>query len=131
MMNNDPASDPKLFAGKTRQYYGRWTYKYEIAAKKGAAGAIVIHTEPSAGYKWQVVTSSWSGENFTLPAEGQPELQVQAWATEEASRRVARLGGQDLDALPAAAEKPDFKPLPLRVPLSPTLHNDVQNNHHA
>jgi hypothetical protein len=86
--------DPKLFAGKTRQYYGRWTYKYEIAAKKGAAGAIIIHTEPSAGYKWQVVTSSWSGENFSLPAEGQPEIQVQAWATEEASRRIARLGGR-------------------------------------
>jgi len=70
MMNNDPASDPKLFGGKTRQYYGRWTYKYEIAARKGAAGAIIIHTEPSAGYKWQVVTSSWSGENFTLPLAG-------------------------------------------------------------
>jgi Zn-dependent M28 family amino/carboxypeptidase len=131
MMNNDPAGDPKLFAGKTRQYYGRWTYKYEIAAKKGAAGAIIIHTEPSAGYKWQVVTSSWSGENFTLPAEGQPELQVQAWATEEASRRVARLGGQDLDALRAAAEKRDFKPVPLGATVSLTLRNDVQKKQTA
>jgi Zn-dependent M28 family amino/carboxypeptidase len=131
MMNNDPASDPKLFAGKTRQYYGRWTYKYEIAAKKGAAGAIIIHTEPSAGYKWQVVTSSWSGENFSLPAEGQPEIQVQAWATEEASRRIARLGGQDLDALRAAAEKRDFKPVPLGVTLSLTLRNDVQKKQTA
>ena len=131
MMNNDPAGDPKLFGGKTRQYYGRWTYKYEMAAKKGAAGAIIIHTEPSAGYKWQVVTSSWSGENFTLPAEGQPELQVQAWATEEASRRVARLGGQDLDALRAAAEKRDFKPVPLGVTLSLTLRNEVQKKQTA
>jgi Zn-dependent M28 family amino/carboxypeptidase len=131
MMNNDPASDPKLFAGKTRQYYGRWTYKYEIAARKGAAGAIIIHTEPSAGYKWQVVTSSWSGENFSLPAEGQPELQVQAWATEEASRRIARLGGQDLDALRAAAEKGDFKPVSLGASLSLTLRNDVQKKQTA
>ena len=131
MMNNDPAGDPKLFAGKTRQYYGRWTYKYEIAARKGAAGAIIIHTEPSAGYKWQVVTSSWSGENFSLPAEGLPELQVQAWATEEASRRIARLGGQDLDALRAAAEKGDFKPVPLGVTLSLTLRNDVQKKQTA
>ena len=131
MMNNDPAGDPKLFAGRTRQYYGRWTYKYEIAAKKGAAGAIIIHTEPSAGYKWQVVTSSWSGENFSLPAEGQPELQVQAWATEEASRRIARLGGQDLDGLRAAAEKRDFKPVPLGVTLSLTLRNDVQKKQTA
>jgi Zn-dependent M28 family amino/carboxypeptidase len=131
MMNNDPAGDPKLFAGKTRQYYGRWTYKYEIAARRGAAGAIIIHTEPSAGYKWQVVTSSWSGENFSLPAEGQPELQIQAWTTEEASRRIARLGGQDLDALRAAAEKRDFKPVPLGVNLSLTLRNDVQKKQTA
>jgi Zn-dependent M28 family amino/carboxypeptidase len=131
MMNNDPAGDPKLFAGKTRQYYGRWTYKYEIAARKGAAGAIIIHTEPSAGYKWQVVTSSWSGENFSLPAEGQPETQVQAWATEEASRRIARLGGQDLDALRAAAEKRDFKPVRLGVTWSLTLRNDVQKKQTA
>jgi len=131
MMNNDPAGDPKLFAGKTRQYYGRWTYKYEIAAQKGAAGAIIIHTEPSAGYKWQVVTSSWSGENFSLPSEGQPEVQIQAWATEEASRRIARLGGQDLDALRAAAEKRDFKPVPLGASLSLTLRNDVQKKQTA
>jgi Zn-dependent M28 family amino/carboxypeptidase len=131
MMNNDPAGDPKLFAGKTRQYYGRWTYKYEIAAKKGAAGAIIIHTEPSAGYKWQVVTSSWSGENFALPSEGQPELPVAAWTTEEASRRIARLGGQDLDALRAAAEKRDFKPVPLGATLSLTLRNDVQKKQTA
>jgi Zn-dependent M28 family amino/carboxypeptidase len=131
MMNNDPAGDPKLFAGKTRQYYGRWTYKYEIAARKGAAGAIIIHTEPSAGYKWQVVTSSWSGENFSLPAEGQPEIQVQAWTTEEASRRIARLGGQDLDALRAAAEKRDFKPVSLGVTWSLTLRNDVQKKQTA
>jgi Zn-dependent M28 family amino/carboxypeptidase len=131
MMNNDPAGDPKLFGGKTRQYYGRWTYKYEIAARKGAAGAIIIHTEPSAGYKWQVVTGSWSGENFTLPSEGQPEIQVAAWATEEASRRIARLAGQDLDALRAAAEKRDFKPVPLGVNLSLTLRNDVQKKQTA
>jgi Zn-dependent M28 family amino/carboxypeptidase len=131
MMNNDPAGDPRIFAGKTRQYYGRWTYKYEIAAQKGAAGAIIIHTEPSAGYKWQVVTSSWSGENFSLPSEGQPEVQIQAWATEEASRRIARLGGQDLDTLRAAAEKRDFKPVPLGASLSLTLRNDVQKKQTA
>src|SRR5262249_49368453 len=69
VMNNDPADDPSLFAGKTRLYYGRWDYKYAQAARKGAAGAIIIHTTPSAGYPWQVVTSSWSGENFELPAQ--------------------------------------------------------------
>jgi Zn-dependent M28 family amino/carboxypeptidase len=131
MMNNDPADDPKLFAGKTRLYYGRWTYKYETAARQGAAGAIIIHTEPSAGYRWQVVTSSWSGENFTLPSEGAPHVQIEGWATEEASRRIARLGGQDLDALRAAAEKRDFKPVPLGVTLSLALRNDVQKKQSA
>ena len=113
VMNNDPESDDRLFAGKTRLYYGRWPYKYEQAARLGAAGAIVIHTTPSAGYKWQVVQTSNTGEVVSLPAEGEPRLPVKAWATEEACRKIARLGGQDLDALRAAAEKRDFKPVPL------------------
>ena len=61
MMNNDPDWDPNLFAGKRRLYYGRWDYKYESAARQGAAGAIIIHTTASAGYPWQVVQSSWGG----------------------------------------------------------------------
>ncbi len=93
MMNNDPESDPKLFAGKTRLRYGRWDYKYEIAAKQGAAGAIVIHTTPSAGYPWQVVQTSWSGSKYELPYEGEPRVQIKGWATEEAARKIAVLGG--------------------------------------
>ena len=84
MLNNDPDWDPKLFAGKTRLYYGRWTYKYESAARHGAAGVIIVHTTPSAGYPWQVVQSSWGGEQFELPAEGEPRIQLKAWATEDA-----------------------------------------------
>ena len=76
----------------------------------------MIHTTPSAGYKWQVVQTSNSGEVVSLPAEGEPRLPVKAWATEEACRKIARLAGQDLDALRAAAEKRDFKPVPLGVP---------------
>jgi hypothetical protein len=126
MMNNDPEGDPKLFAGKTRLYYGRWDYKYKIAAKVGAAGAIVIHTEPSAGYKWQVVQSSWTGEQFSLPLEGEPTIQMKAWATEDACRRITRLGGQNLDALRAAAQKREFRPVSLGVRLDIVLKNDVQ-----
>jgi Zn-dependent M28 family amino/carboxypeptidase len=126
VMNNDPETDDRLFAGKTRLYYGRWSYKYEQAARLGAAGAIVIHTTPSAGYKWQVVQTSNTGELFSLPAEpGEPPLPVKAWATEEACRKIARLGGQDLDALRVAAERRDFKPVPLGVSLSLTLKNRV------
>ena len=84
MLNNDPDWDPKLFAGKTRLYYGRWTYKYESAARHGAAGVIIVHTTPSAGYPWQVVQSSWGGEQFELPAEGEPRIQLKGWATEDA-----------------------------------------------
>ena len=69
VMNNDPADDPKLFAGKRRLYYGRWDYKYAKAAEMGAAGMFIIHTTPSAGYPFQVVQTSWTGEQMAL--EGQ------------------------------------------------------------
>jgi Zn-dependent M28 family amino/carboxypeptidase len=131
VMNNDPEDDPRIFAGKTRLYYGRWDYKYDMAARQGAVGAIIIHTTPSAGYKWQVVQTSWAGEQYSLPSEGRPQLPVKAWATEEASRRVSRLGGQDLDALRAAAQKRDFRPIPLGVTVSLALANDVQRRESA
>ena len=126
VMNNDPESDPQAFAGKRRLYYGRWDYKFEMAARLGAAGAIIVHTDASAGYGWKVVQSSWTGEQLSLPAvPGEPTLPVKAWATEEACRRIARLGGHDLDALRAAAERRDFHPVPLGVRLSLALRNEV------
>lgn len=121
LMNNDPSEDPALFAGKTRLYYGRWTYKYEEAARKGAAGVILIHTTPSAGYPWQVVQSSWQGETFQLPMGSEPRLRVRMWATEEAARKLTRLGGHDLDTLRKAAERRDFRPVPLGLKLSVAL----------
>ena len=131
MMNNDPEDDPTIFAGKTRLYYGRWGYKYEMAAKVGAAGAIIIHTTPSAGYPWQVVKTSFSGTRFTLPETGQPQVQATAWLTEDASKRLARLGGKDLDALRASAQKRDFKPVPLGVTISLALENEVKKTESA
>ena len=125
MMNNDPEDDPKLFAGKTRLWYGRWDYKYLMAGQKGAAGAILIHTTPSAGYPWQVVQTSWAGENFELPDNGEPRVQIKAWATEDASRRIAALGGKDLDRLRAGAQRRDFRPVPLGVRLSFALENAI------
>jgi Zn-dependent M28 family amino/carboxypeptidase len=125
MMNNDPDWDPDLFAGKTRLYYGRWTYKYESAARQGAAGAIIIHTTPSAGYPWQVVQTSWSGEKFSLPAAGEPEIQIAAWATEDSVRRLLAAAGHDLDKLLARARGRDFRPVPLGITTSLTLENQV------
>jgi hypothetical protein len=126
MMNNDPENDPNLFAGKTRLWYGRWDYKYLIAAKKGAAGAIIIHTTPSAGYPWQVVRNSWAGEKYELPDDGSPRVKVKMWATEELSKKIAELGGQDLDRLRASAESRSFRPVPLGVKLSVALTNAIE-----
>ncbi|HEV7519277.1 MAG TPA: M28 family metallopeptidase [Thermoanaerobaculia bacterium] len=126
MLNNDPDWDPKLFGGKGRLYYGRWTYKYESAARQGAAGAIIIHTTPSAGYPWQVVQTSWNGEKFDLPADpGQPQIQVKGWTTEPAMRRLLQAAGQDLDQLVAQARSRDFKPVPLGLTTSLALSNKI------
>ncbi|HEY4750868.1 MAG TPA: M28 family metallopeptidase [Steroidobacteraceae bacterium] len=115
MMNNDPDWDPNLFAGKRRLYYGRWVYKYESAARQGAAGAIIIHTTASAGYPWQVVQSSWGGEQFDLPAGSEPRVKLKAWATEDAMRRLLKAGGYDLDKLVESARSRDFKPVALGI----------------
>ncbi|HEY0768696.1 MAG TPA: M28 family peptidase [Steroidobacteraceae bacterium] len=115
MMNNDPDWDPSLFAGKRRLYYGRWDYKYESAAHQAAAGAIIIHTTPSAGYPWQVVQSSWGGEQFELPAGSEARLRLKAWATEDAIRKLVKAGGHDLDKLLGAARSRDFRPVPLGI----------------
>ncbi|MGE5346178.1 MAG: M28 family peptidase, partial [Acidithiobacillales bacterium] len=124
-LNNDPSDDPSLFAGKTRLYYGRWDYKYAMAAKLGAAGAIILHTTPSAGYPWQVVQSSWGNVNFALPGDGDADVPVKMWMTEEATKRLVKLSGKDLDALVAAAQKRDFRPVPLGVALSISLRNQI------
>jgi Zn-dependent M28 family amino/carboxypeptidase len=121
MLNNDPDWDPKLFEGNRRLYYGRWVYKYESAARQGAAAAIIIHTTPSAGYGWQVVQNSWSGEQFELPAEGEPRVEVKSWLTEDAARQLVKLAGMDLDQLVKSAHSRDFKPVPLGVTTSLTL----------
>jgi Zn-dependent M28 family amino/carboxypeptidase len=118
IMNNDPDWDPELFAGETRLWYGRWDYKYLSAARQGAVGAIIIHTQPSAGYPWQVVQTSWTGEQFELPAGDEPRSPVKAWVTEDAARQLMALAGKDLDALREAAYNRDFEPVPLGIKTS-------------
>jgi len=130
VMNNDPSDDPALFAGRTRLYYGRWTYKMEMAQRLGAAGVVLIHTTASAGYPWQVVQTTFGGEQFFLPS---PELgpPVRAWATEEACRRLVALAGKDLDALSKAAELRTFQPVPLGISVSTAFHNTVRRTQSA
>lgn len=127
MLNNDPDWDPELFEGETRLYYGRWSYKYESAARQGAAGAIIIHTTPSAGYPWQVVQTSWSGEQFELPAEGEPRIEVAAWATQDAARRLVKAAGHDLEGLVELARSRDFRPVPLGITTSIALKNEISH----
>lgn len=121
VLNNDPDWDPKLFEGKRRLYYGRWDYKYESAARQGAAGAIIIHTQPSAGYPWQVVQTSWSGPQFELPAGDEPRVDVAAWATEDAARRLVALAGRNVDELVKAAHDRSFRPVPLGIHTALTI----------
>jgi Zn-dependent M28 family amino/carboxypeptidase len=131
MLNNDPDWDPALFQGKTRLYYGRWDYKYASAARQGAAAAIVVHTRPSAGYPWQVIQTSNSGEQFELPARDEPRLQLKLWVTEDAARKLVALGGQDLDALVETAKKRDFRPVPLGVMTSLSSRNELHHTKSA
>ena len=109
---------------RDRLYYGRWIYKYESAARQGAAGVIIVHTTPSAGYGWQVVQSSWSGPQYELPAGAEPRAAIEAWVTEDAARRL--LGdAHDLDALVEQAKSRDFRPVPLGITTSLTLTNTL------
>ncbi len=118
VMNNDPEDDPKLFAGKRRLYYGRWDYKYEMAAKMGAAGALIIHTTPSAGYPYQVIQTSWSGEEFELADASGPRMSLRGWLTDESAKSLCKLAGKELDALRTAAQSRDFRPVALGVTMS-------------
>jgi len=128
MMNNDPSpDDPKEFAGKARLYYGRWTYKFEIAGKKGAAGALIIHTRESAGYGWNVVESSWSAEQFELEQQpGSTSAMMNGWATFEMTKKILELAGKNYDELVASAQDRSFKPVPLGVSLSTLITTNIR-----
>ena len=118
MLVNDPgfhAGDPQLFGGERMTYYGRWTYKYEEAARQGAAAALIIHDSAGAGYGWDVVKNSWTGAEFDLPVEVDPAPRVplQGWLTQEAAQQLFQRAGLDLAALREAAGKPGFKAVPM------------------
>jgi Zn-dependent M28 family amino/carboxypeptidase len=117
MLVNDPAptaEEPKRFNGKGLTYYGRWTYKFEEAARRGAAGVILIHTDASASYGWSVVQNSWTAERFQL-ADADVGTGMQGWMTDAAARALFAAGGQDLDKLRAAAEDKAFHPVALNA----------------
>jgi len=125
MLNNDPDWDPEVFEGDRRLYYGRWTYKYEMAARLGAAGTIIIHTTPSAGYPFQVVQTSWTGAQYKLPADGSATSALEAWITEEAAAALVSLSGHTLADLTERARNRDFSPQSLGITTSLRLDNTL------
>ena len=126
VLNNDPADDPELFGGKRRLYYGRWDYKYHMAAKLGAVGAFIIHTTASAGYPYQVVRTSWSGEEFELASAQGPRTKLKGWLTEDAAKQLMQFAGFDLEQLVEQAQSREFQPVPLGVRLSMEMECSVR-----
>jgi Zn-dependent M28 family amino/carboxypeptidase len=123
---NDPTKlDDKMFKGKAMTYYGRWTYKYEIAAQKGAAAAIIVHETGPAGYPYEVVSGSWSRENFDIqtPDKNMGRPAVESWITTDRAKELFTAGGQDFDALKKAAVTKEFKP----VTLTAKANFDIKN----
>lgn len=137
MLINDPAvpdpNDPTklnedIFKGNAMTYYGRWTYKYEIAAEKGAAAAVIIHETGPAGYPYEVVSGSWSNENFDIMAQdsNMSRPAVEAWITEDKARQLFQAAGKDFSELKKAAVRKDFKPVPLGATASFSFKNTLR-----
>ncbi|HSM53845.1 MAG TPA: M28 family metallopeptidase, partial [Erythrobacter sp.] len=129
---NDPGfatQDPDLFRGNTMTYYGRWTYKYEEAARQGAAGALIVHDTEPAAYGWNVVESSWTGpQAYAQRGENAPPLTaMNGWVQKDAARAILSAAGQDLDALSAAAKQKGFKPVPLGLKAGTSFANDIRS----
>jgi hypothetical protein len=137
MLINDPAvsdaSDPtkldtKMFKGNAMTYYGRWTYKYEIASSKGAAAAIIIHETEPAGYPYEVVSGSWSRENFDIqsPDKNMGRVAVESWITTDRAKELFTASGQDFDALKKSAVTKDFKPVNLNAKADFVVKNTLR-----
>jgi Zn-dependent M28 family amino/carboxypeptidase len=128
---NDPGfatQDPELFSGRKMTYYGRWTYKYEEAARQGTAGLFIVHETEPAAYPWAVVQNGWTGPQFNLVSEdnNMSRCAVEGWVQLEVARRIFKNAGLDFDEIKAAAAKPGFKAIPLGLKASLTLHNTIQ-----
>lgn len=127
MMVNDPQpteDEPQRFGGQSLTYYGRWTYKYEQAARLGAAGVLLIHTTPSATYGWNVPQTSFTHERFNLAGAGNA---FEGWWRDDNAKALFAAAGQDLDALRMLAENRNFKPVDLNVSTHVVLHSKVRS----
>ena len=128
---NDPGyatQNPELFNGNKMTYYGRWTYKYEEAARQGAAGAIIIHQTAPAAYGWHVVEGSWSGPQFHLAAENDnmDRLKVEGWMQYETAEEIFGLAGMDLKSLIPEASKSSVKPYSMGIAATVNINNTIE-----
>jgi Zn-dependent M28 family amino/carboxypeptidase len=116
MLVNDPGlEDPSVFKGREMTYFGRWTYKLERAARLGAVGAILVHTDESATYPWTVVRNSWSGEQVQIEGQAPRTLRFGAWISEDAARQIARAAGIDYELMTRRAGRRDFSPISMNA----------------
>ena len=133
--NEPPSNDPNFFAGAALTYYGRWTYKCEEAARRGAKAVLILHTAPTAGYGFEVVRSLFGKEDLQFPSgSGQRGLAFAGWLTQEAGQRLVAMAGMGVDELLAASESRDFRPIPLGIRLLgkiPALVRTVESDNVA
>ena len=128
LINDPPVADQTLFGGKAMTYYGRWTYKYEKAAELGAAGCIIVHETEPAGYPWEVVRNSWSGEAFNLASadKNMHRAAVEAWITHDQAQALFRAAGLDFETEKKKAVSADFHPVPLGMKAELEIHNSLR-----
>jgi Peptidase family M28/PA domain len=124
---SEPASDdPKFFKAKALTYYGRWSYKFEETARRGAVATLIIHRTDLASYSWEVVRNSWGKARSYLKRDGTPKLQAASWIQLEAAKKLAAMGGSDLDKLFEQAQTKDFKPIELPVRLQARVASQLR-----
>ncbi len=126
LVNEPPSDDPNFFKGKALTYYGRWTYKYEEGARRGAAGVILIHKTDMASYPWEVVRNSNSGEKSFLQLDGAPKLKAASWITLDVAQQIALSAGLNLDKMIEDARSRDFHPVSLPVRLKAHMVSKIR-----
>jgi len=127
---NDPGyatQNPELFDGNTMTYYGRWTYKYEEAARQGAKGAIIVHETKPASYGWNVIESSWTGAQYHLPAKevNEAAVDIEMWISRDKAVELMAKAGQNFEALKKASLNRDFEAVSLKMTASINVNNDI------
>ncbi|HJW30940.1 MAG TPA: M28 family metallopeptidase, partial [Saprospiraceae bacterium] len=131
LLVNDPdygTSDSTRFKGKAMTYYGRWTYKYEAAARHGAAAVFIVHETNAAGYPWNVVREASTGSKLNLQNLPYTPCQMQGWISTEAAEKIFTAADLDFKKAKIAAQRPGFKAMPLPFKANVKLHNEIKNN---